>query len=192
MIYGKFVGDVLSTHLALRVMHFRRGPRKEMGDRLEFLSGEEEIAAKQYIAKAAEIAKNSTCFRSKCGTVIVKGNEIIGEGFNSLPLNEHPDHCFKDELPLDFKSDKTCCMHAEQRAITEALKSNLDKLNGSRLYFIRLDENGNKQRSGDPYCTICSKMALDCGVSEFILWQDKGICVYNTKEYNALSFQFKE
>ena len=43
----------------------------------------------------------------------------------------------------------------------------------------------------NPYCTIYSKMALDSGVAEFILWQNKGICVYNTKEYNALSFQFK-
>ena len=158
---------------------------------MEFLSGEQEIAAKKYIDMAAEIAEKSTCLRSKCGAVIIKGNEIIGSGFNSLPLGEHPDHCIKDELPSNFKSDRTCCMHAEQRAIIEALKTNPDKLGGSRLYFVRLDDNGNKKSSGSPYCTICSKMALDSGVSEFALLHDKGICVYNTKEYNELSFQFK-
>ena len=158
---------------------------------MEFLSGEQEIAAKKYIDMAAEIAEKSTCLRSKCGAVIIKGNEIIGSGFNSLPLDEHPDHCIKDELPSNFKSDRTCCMHAEQRAIIEALKTNPDKLGGSRLYFVRLDDNGNKKSSGSPYCTICSKMALDSGASEFALLHDKGICVYNTKEYNELSFQFK-
>ena len=158
---------------------------------MEFLSGEQEIAAKKYIDMAAEIAEKSTCLRSKCGAVIIKGNEMIGSGFNSLPLDEHPDRCIKDELPSNFKSDRTCCMHAEQRAIMEALKANPDKLKGSRLYFIRLDSDGAKKSSGSPYCTICSKMALDSGVSEFALLHDKGICVYNAKEYNALSFQFK-
>ena len=140
---------------------------------------------------AAEIAEKSTCLRSKCGAVIIKGNEMIGSGFNSLPLDEHPDRCIKDELLSNFKSDRTCCMHAEQRAIMEALKANPDKLKGSRLYFIRLDSDGAKKSSGSPYCTICSKMVLDSGVSEFALLHDKGICVYNAKEYNALSFQFK-
>ena len=158
---------------------------------MEFLSGEQEVAAKRYIDKAAEIAEKSTCLRSKCGAVIVKDDVVLGSGFNSLPLNEHIDHCIKDELPSAFKSDRTCCMHAEQRAIMEALKENPSKLKGSRLYFIRLDDNGDKKASGKPYCTICSKMALDSGVSEFVLLHDKGICVYSTKEYNALSFQFK-
>ena len=70
-----------------------------------------------------------------------------------------------------------------------ALKKNPDKLSGSRLYFIRLDDNGTSSRAGKPYCTICSKMALDVGIAEFVLWHDKGVCVYDTEEYNALSFQ---
>jgi len=27
-------------------------------------------------------------------------------------------------------------------------------------------------------------MALDAGISEFVLWHEKGVCVYNTEEYS--------
>ncbi|MFZ3233298.1 MAG: hypothetical protein WA194_07440 [Patescibacteria group bacterium] len=34
-------------------------------------------------SRAVGVAKRATCGRSKCGSVIAKGGEIIGEGFNS-------------------------------------------------------------------------------------------------------------
>ncbi len=159
---------------------------------MDFLSGKEKLTAEKYMGEAANAARNSTCFRSKCGTVIVKNNEIIGKGFNSPPLNECIDHCLKDDLPAKFKSDRNCCIHAEQRAIMGALQDNPGKIAGSRLYFIRLDDKGNIKYAGKPYCTICSKMTLDSGISEFVLWHDEGICVYGAGEYNTLSFQFQE
>jgi len=69
-----------------------------------------------------EIAKLSTCKRSKCGSVIVVDDSfIIGDGYNSMPCNVTGE-CFKENLSPTFKSDKTCCVHAEQRAIMDALK----------------------------------------------------------------------
>ena len=148
--------------------------------------------ALDYLSKAAEIAKSATCRRSKCGSVVVQLDEIIGSGFNSPPQNlenQRKCSCSKDSYHQKV-TDKTCCVHAEQRAIMDALRRNPDKLFGSRLYFIRLDDDGIPSKAGEPYCTICSKMALDAGISEFVLWHDKGVCVYDTKEYNLLSFQF--
>lgn len=89
-------------------------------------------------------------------------------------------------------TDKTCCVHAEQRAIMDALRNNSNEIAGSSLYFVRLNKNGTFSRAGKPYCTICSKMALDVGIEEFILWHKQGICVYNTEEYNKLSFLYTE
>ena len=156
---------------------------------MKYLSEEEEKKAFEYIAKAAEVALSSTCERSKCGSVIVSLDEIIGSGYNSPPAESQKRcSCSKDSYHKKV-TDKTCCVHAEQRAIMDALKKNPDKLNGSSLYFIRLD-NDVPVRAGDPYCTICSKMALDVGISEFILWNSKGVCVYNTEEYNEISFGF--
>ena len=88
-------------------------------------------------------------------------------------------------------TDKTCCIHAEQRAIMDALINNSDKLFGSRLYFIRLDEDDVPSKAGNPYCTICSKMVVDVGIQEFVLWHEKGICVYDSQEYNDLSYAYE-
>jgi deoxycytidylate deaminase len=161
---------------------------------MKFLSGEEKKKAIEYMEKAAEIALNSSCIRSKCGSIIVKDGEIIGSGFNSPPAEmENQRRCRENKKDLHEKvTDKTCCVHAEQRAMIDALKRNPEKILGSRLFFIRLDEQGNIKRAGKPYCTICSKMALDIGIAEFVLWHKEGICVYNTDEYNKISFQFTE
>jgi len=159
---------------------------------MKYLENNDEKIALEFIKKAAEVAKHATCERAKCGSIIVKENEIIGEGFNSPPNNlESQRRCSLKKSSFHIKvTDKTCCVHAEQRAIMDALAKNPDKLLGSRLYFIRLDDEENPSRAGEPYCTICSKMALDVGIAEFVLWNDKGVCIYNTEEYNDLSFQF--
>lgn len=148
--------------------------------------------SKKYIQAAVAVAREATCVQSKCGSVIVQNGKIIGRGFNSPPAgNDRARRCNIQSAVSDrFKSDKTCCVHAEQRAIMDALKNHPEKLVGSRLYFIRLDDNGNQKYAGDPYCTICSKMALDAGIAEFVLYREEGICVWNTLEYNAKSYEY--
>jgi len=160
---------------------------------MRFLSGEEEKSALEYLLKAAEVALNSTCRDSRCGSVVVQNNEIIGVGFNSPPLDDESQRrCHLPKSSYNEKvTDKTCCVHAEQRAIIDALRTNPEKLAGSKLYFIRLNSDGTIAKAGKPYCTICSKMALDTGVAEFILWHKEGICAYNTHEYNEISFQYR-
>lgn len=159
---------------------------------MRYAEGQEKKDCEKFIALSAEIAKSSHCLRSGCGSVIVKHNEVIGQGFNSLPLNEKPSFCIKDQLPKDFKSDKTCCIHAEQRAIMDALSHHPEKIKGSRIYFIRIDENKQPIPAGKPYCTHCSKFALDTGIAEFVLWHKEGFAIYPTDEYNQLSFAYRE
>lgn len=57
--------------------------------------------------------------------------------------------CSKDSYHKKV-TDKTCCIHAEQRAIMDALRKNPDKIAGSRLYFIRLDDNGKPTKRDNP------------------------------------------
>ncbi len=159
---------------------------------MRYLSGTGEKEAFDAINTAAEIARGSKCLRSKCGAVIIADGVMIGAGYNSPPGDEGKDVCEKDYLPKDFKSDKTCCVHAEQRAIIDAVSKHPDKVKGSTLYFARLGRNNRKEFSGRPYCTICSKMALDVGISEFVLMHEDGICAYGTTEYNTLSFEYRE
>lgn len=161
---------------------------------MKFISGKEENNAKVYFDKSFEEALKSTCLRAKCGSVIVKDGKIIGKGFNSPPKNlESQRKCLQNKREINEKvTDKTCCVHAEQRSLINALKNNSKELLGSRIYFIRLDKNNKILKSGEPYCTHCSKLALDVGIKEFALWHEKGICVYNTGEYNLLSFNYKK
>jgi hypothetical protein len=73
-----------------------------------------------------------------------------------------------------------------------ALAKNPNKITGSRLYFARIDNEENLKFSWDPYCTICSKMSLDAWISEFVLYKKEGVCVYETWEYNDLSYKYSQ
>ena len=160
---------------------------------MKLLIGPEHTQAEVFMQQAAEIAQKASCERSKCWCIIVKDGEIIGQGFNSPPQHlESQRRCHCDKAQYHRKvTDKTCCIHAEQRAILDALKSASDQLPGSDLYFIRLDQEGKITKAGEPYCTICSKMALEVGIKNFHLWHTEGIIAYNTEEYNILSYQYQ-
>lgn len=155
---------------------------------MQYLKGQQEQEAIGWMMKAADAAKKALCHKAKCGSVIVMDGEIIGEGYNAPPLNKEENRtCLIDLPPGKAKYDRTCCIHAEWRAIMDALKRNPGKIVGSKLYFTRVDEAGNIKKSGKPYCTVCSRLTLDAGVEKFLLWHDDGICEYDTDEYDRLS-----
>lgn len=143
------------------------------------------------MAQAGKMAAKALCLKAKCGTVIVKNGEIIGAGYNAPPLNKEENRrCDKEFGSGKPKYDKTCCLHAEWRAIMDALMKNSEKLKGSKLYFTRMDENGKIKKSGQPYCTVCSRLALDASIEKFVLWHEEGIGEYPTDEYNRLSYEY--
>ncbi|MEK6821523.1 MAG: hypothetical protein AABY11_03950 [archaeon] len=157
---------------------------------MRVLAGVEASRAQEYFHSALAQCARSLCLSSQSGCVIVNNGLTIGVGFNAPPQNECIEKCLKDERSLDFRSDKTCCLHAEQRAILDAVALNPKLLHGSSLYYIR-KKHGEMVFAGKPYCTICSKLALDVGIKEFVLWHENGITAYDTREYNELSFAYR-
>ncbi len=149
-------------------------------------------AKEEFFQAAAEVAKKATCYKAKCGVVIVNDGEIIGRGYNSPPNDDEENRMCKREYDYSKKPkyDKTCCVHAEWRAIADALKNNTDKVKDSTLYFMRIDEQDNFTDAGEPFCTECSRLALDSGIKYFALWNKSGAKTYKTKEYNQLSYDF--
>ncbi len=157
---------------------------------MRVLSDTEAVEAGRFLQHAAHLALRSKCLRSRGGSVLVKDQKIIGEGWNSPPLDECIEVCLKEVLPQEFKGDKTCCVHAEQRAMIDALDYHgKTYVQNSRIYFVRLDETGTIKYAGHPNCTTCSKSALDVGIAEFVLYHQSGITVYDTREYNNITFQ---
>lgn len=159
---------------------------------MKILTDSEEQDATQWMHEAVKVAERALCLKARCGTVIVADGEIIGRGYNAPPL-DNPAYrtCDKPKNAGGKPGyDQTCCLHAEWRAIHDAMRNHPEKLTGSKLYFTRIDTDGEIKKSGEPYYTVCSRMALDAGVTEFILWQERGMVFYLTDEYNALSYSY--
>jgi len=154
---------------------------------------DEELAKiKPFFDLAAQAAANATCHRAKCGSVIVKDGVVIGTGYNSPPLNDEGRRTCNSTWDYNKKPkyDLTCCIHAEWRAVIDACKNYADKIDGSIIYFMRIDENGEFTDAGDPYCTTCSRFTMEAGVEKFALWNNVGADVYSLAEYDKLSYGF--
>ena len=146
---------------------------------------------KPFFILAALAAEKSTCYKARCGSVIVKDGEIIAKGYNSPPLNDESSRMCNIELDnRKTKYDRTCCVHAEWRAILSACKRSEGLIEGSTLYFMRIDENGKFTDAGDPFCTDCSRLSMESGVTQFALWNDNGADIYAAAEYNQKSYSF--
>lgn len=146
-----------------------------------------------YFEKAAEQARLATCSRAKCGAVVVtESGKIIGEGYNAPPLYDEKMRMCKADLDLSIKPkyDKTCCIHAEWTAILEALKNFGTKINGGTLYFMRVDSDGKWTNAGKPFCTVCSRLAVQSGLKSFALWDGDKPKIYDTVDYNIESYKF--
>jgi deoxycytidylate deaminase len=160
---------------------------------MRILEDSEKSEAERYFEEAMLVARQATCEDARCGAVIVKNEVIIGRGFNSPPTGTSVHRCRVPKSSYHPKvTDKTCCVHAEVHAVMEALRQHPEKLSGATLFFIRVDEQGQRKLSGMPYCTLCSKLVLDAGIQSFVLSQKEGLASYPADEYNELSFGYRD
>lgn len=146
----------------------------------------------EYFKAAQAVATRATCSRAQCGSVIVsRDGQIIGEGYNAPPLGDESQRMCDVQLDQSIKqnNDKTCCVHAEWNAIIDALKNHSDTINGSTLYFMRVDDHGDVTEAGKPYCTVCSRLALESGITTFGLWNE-GPEMIPASDYNYRSFEY--
>jgi deoxycytidylate deaminase len=149
--------------------------------------------AEHWMQAAAQVATGALCSRARCGSVIVKNNKIIGSGFNAPPLNQvESQRCHIPKSTTGKPGyDQTCCLHAEWRAIMDALKNEGVDLLDADLYFARIDTDGNITPCGPVVCTVCSRLALDAGIKQFYVKNSRGIKTYSTSEYNNLAYEYK-
>ena len=94
------------------------------------------------------------------------------------------------DIPAGFRHDRTCCVHAEQRAILNAAKA-VREVEGSRIYFVAVGARGNKLLANEMKCTVCSRAVLDAGIAEFAFYTAEGVRVYHPAEVDRLSYEYK-
>ena len=146
----------------------------------------------QYFEEARKVATRATCNRAHCGAIIVTENgEIIGRGYNAPPRGDESQRMCDAILDKSIKqsNDKTCCVHAEWNAVVDALKHHGKKIEGSTLYFMRVNDKDERTDAGDPYCTVCSRLAMESGIAVFGLW-NTGPDMIEIEAYNRRSFAF--
>ncbi len=75
---------------------------------------------------------NKSTFKYKIGSVIIRGNAILGVGHNEV-----------NRYTSKWKQVWPGSLHAEESAILDALKKHShDKLIGSTIYVSRVDQSG--------------------------------------------------
>ena len=147
---------------------------------------------KKFFDIAAKASRNATCNRANCGTVIVKNGKILGEGWNSPPQNNEERRTCNGDYDYTKKprSDLTCCIHAEWKAILNACKNFGHDIEGSTLYFMRTDADDNFMNAGEPYCTVCSRLAMEAGVTKYIVMNDNVVEIYDIAKYDRASYSY--
>lgn len=150
-----------------------------------------DVDVERWIEAAAVEARGASCLSARCGSAIVsRRGRIIGRGSNGPAGDGKSRTCLQRDWRTADKPlyDRTCCIHAEWRAINDAMRHHSSALRGSTLYFMRVDSNGAWTRAGDPYCTVCSRLILEAGISNVVLWQDHGPRSFSAEDYNRLSY----
>jgi len=129
---------------------------------------------KYFLDIALSVAARSTCLRRKFGAVIVKGNSIVGTGYNGNArgvINCYEVGCIKDmkDLPANEAYDLCPAVHAEENAIINSSRS--DRI-GARLYIAGLNPDGGYTRAVP--CQRCKRKIINSEISEVILLDEDG------------------
>ena len=130
------------------------------------------------IEAAVQMSKLSPC-RSKRGSVIFRGDDLVAQGYNFKPRG------FDCDGSIECKA--TCrvgAIHAEQFAL---LVAGLKAVDAEMLHVKTVA--GRLVPSGGPSCPQCSKLALAVGVKAMWLYHADGWRRYETTEWHRLSLE---
>ncbi len=104
------------------------------------------------------VAERSTCNRRKVGAIAVKNKRILATGYNGAPAGLA--HCLelgclRQQMGIPSGQRHEICrgLHAEQNVIIQAALHGID-LGGAELYCTTFP------------CVQCSKMLINCGISQ--------------------------
>ncbi len=139
-----------------------------------------------YLNIAKEVSKRATCFRLKCGAIIVRDDQIISTGYVGAPRKTKDclerEECLRDKLGIPHGEKYEICrsVHAEQNAIINSARAGVSLLGGAMYIYA---ENGKGEKVDGFPCYICKKMIINAGL-------EKVVC--STKEGAIKTFKIKD
>lgn len=111
---------------------------------------------KTYMEIAKAISKRSKAQRKKVGAIVVRGKQIISDGYNGMPAT--------DDSPLEFTDDngnlvtKPEVLHAEANALMKMVRYGSVGTHGEpTTMYLTLSP-----------CRECAKMILNAGINHVI------------------------
>lgn len=126
-----------------------------------------------YLDIAEAVANRSTCLRKKCGSAIVKNDEIIATGYNGAPRGRENcidlGYCTKKKLLPDIRHsgyDACRSVHAEQNAIISAARKDMI---GGDLYLVVYRTDSHEYEEGVSCCLLCRKLIINAGIKRVIV-----------------------
>jgi dCMP deaminase len=123
---------------------------------------------------ALSVARRSTCIRRKFGAVIVKGNTIVGTGYNGNArgvVNCNEIGCIKNimESPQGMAYDYCPAVHAEENALINSNRT--DRIDAT-LYIAGINKDG-KYTIALP-CQRCQRKIINSQIHQVIILRDDG------------------
>ena len=107
----------------------------------------------QYLSIARLWSQNSYAKKLKVGSIIVKNDSIISDGYNGTPSG------FENICEDELGNTKPYVLHAEANAISKLAKSNISS-EGSMLYTLVSP------------CMECAKLIIQCGIIRVVYAYD--------------------
>jgi len=125
-----------------------------------------------YLNIAREVSKRGTCFRLKCGAIIVRDDQIISTGYVGAPRKTKDclerGYCLREKLGIPHgKQYETCrSVHAEMNCIINAARAGVSLLNGTMYIYAEKGKTGERVDSFP--CYICKKMIINSGLERVV------------------------
>jgi dCMP deaminase len=125
-----------------------------------------------FLMLAKDVSERSTCFRTKCGAIIVdQGKYIVSTGYNGAPQHmpncKEIGWCYRDKHGIESGTQlercRACGSHAESNAVAIAARLG-HATDGCWIYLY----------GKDFICTQCRGILANAGITKAILIDSEG------------------
>ncbi|MDR2401997.1 MAG: cytidine deaminase [Cytophagales bacterium] len=126
---------------------------------------------REFLKLAYQIAEKSCCKKKKVGCLIVWENKIVSSGYNCII--DHHFNCAAEECHQGFADKCLMVIHAEQNAIVEAVKKNVDFVKAT--LFISLSP-----------CLSCARLIHGFGIKKIVFAEKFSDYKKNEEDFGLL------